>query len=82
MANDLFADVADALDLPGRMERHPYQTMLVAAGIGFVASGALFSRFTMRVAGMGIRVAALPILEERLQAVARATVHRADRATP
>lgn len=81
MANDLLADVADALDLSGRMERHPYQTMLVAAGIGFVASGALFSRFTMRVAGMGIRVAALPILEERLQAVARAAVHRADRAT-
>lgn len=81
MANDLLADVADALDLSGRMERHPYQTMLVAAGIGFVASGALFSRFTLRVAGMGIRVAALPILEERLQAVARAAVHRADRAT-
>lgn len=78
MANDLLTDLSEAIDLNGRMDRHPYQTILIAAGVGFVASGALFSRFTLRVVGMGIRVAALPILEERLQAAARSAAHRDD----
>ena len=35
------------------------------------ASGALFSRFTLGLLTAGVRVAALPILEEQLQSFAR-----------
>lgn len=78
MDQELLGQLSDRLDLQNRMDRHPYQTLLVAAGIGFVVSGALFSRFSMRVIGVGLRVAVLPILEEQLQAAARSTVRSHD----
>ncbi len=71
MPNDSFSNATDTLDLSGRMARNPYPLVLIAAGVGFIASGALFSRFTMRAINLGVRIAALPILEQQLQAMTR-----------
>lgn len=68
---DLWVQMTEALDLRGRMESQPYPTLLVAAGIGFLASGALFSRFTVRAIGMAMRVVIVPALEKQVEAAAR-----------
>lgn len=71
---EVWAQITEQLDLAGRMERQPYQTLLVAAGVGFLASGALFSRFSMRAIGMVVRLAVLPAIEKQVaEAGARAT---------
>jgi len=42
----LVTDIAATLDIRGRMDRRPYQTLLIAAGIGYVLGGGLFSGLT------------------------------------
>jgi hypothetical protein len=71
---ELWTQISESLDLAGRMDRQPYQTLMVAAGVGFLASGALFSRFSMRAIGMVVRLAVLPAIEKQVaEAGARAT---------
>lgn len=76
---ELWTQITEQLDLAGRMERQPYQTLLVAAGVGFLASGALFSRFSMRAIGMVVRLAVLPAIEKQ---VAEAGARAASRPEP
>jgi|JI10StandDraft_1071094.scaffolds.fasta_scaffold108734_2 hypothetical protein len=64
--DDPWDTLVHAVDLQGRMERQPHQTLLVAFAFGFVASGALFTRFSARALGLAFRVAALPLLEAAL----------------
>lgn len=51
-----------SLDLPGRVYRHPYQSLFIAAGVGYVLGGGLFTKLTMRVLRTGMRIGALPIV--------------------
>lgn len=59
---------AAGLDLAGRFARHPYQALLVAAGVGYVLAGGLFTRLTFNVLRVGIRMGALPIVQRKLLA--------------
>lgn len=65
---------ASALDLPGHMQRHPYQTLLIAAGVGYILGGGLFTRLTLNVLRIGIRMGALPIVKRELIGVAEAAI--------
>lgn len=49
-----------------RMTTHPYQTLLIAAGVGYLLGGGLFSGLTVRFLRTGIRMAALPIVRNEL----------------
>ena len=69
-SRSLATDVYQALDLEGRMERHPYQTLLIAAGIGYVLGGGLFTRLTGGLLRIGVRVAALPLVTKELETIA------------
>lgn len=73
-SRSLVSDVATVLDIPGRMERSPYTTLLIAAGIGFVLGGGLFTSLTGTLLRTGIRVAAMPILKTQLSALAEAAI--------
>jgi hypothetical protein len=70
----LATDVQTAVDIPGRMERHPYQTLLVAAGIGYVLGGGLFTAFTLAVLRTGLKVAALPMVKNQLADLAKSAL--------
>lgn len=65
---------ASALDLPGHMQRHPYQTLLIAAGVGYILGGGLFTRLTLNVLRIGIRMGALPIVKRELLGAAEAAI--------
>jgi hypothetical protein len=66
----LVTDVRAALDIPGRMERHPYRTLLVGAGIGYVLGGGLFTALTFAILRTGLKVAAIPVVRGQLMALA------------
>jgi hypothetical protein len=55
-----------ALTLTKRAMAHPYQTLLIAAGVGYVLGGGLFTRFTMSVLRAGVRMGALPLVRRAL----------------
>ena len=43
---DSFSEMGDALDIKGRVNRHPYGTVAAAIGIGYVLGGGLFTPLT------------------------------------
>jgi hypothetical protein len=63
-------DLGTALDIKGRVERHPYGTVAAAVGIGYVLGGGLFTPLTSRIVRFGIRLgmrlAVLPLLKQEV----------------
>ena len=60
----------EAVNLQGRVERHPYGMVAAALGLGYVLGGGLFTRTTARMFRMGIKVAAIPLVRDELMAFA------------
>ena len=69
-AREAVTDLREALDLPGRAQRHPYGTVAAALGMGYVLGGGLFTRLTARIVGLGfkvgLRLAVIPMIEEEI----------------
>lgn len=61
-------------DLTGRMQRHPYQTLIIAAGVGYVLGGGLFTRLTLNALRLGARAASIPIVQRELLGIAAAAL--------
>ena len=64
------SDFGDALDIKGRVDRHPYGTVAAAIGIGYVLGGGMFTSLTGRIVrlglGIGMRLAVLPLLKREV----------------
>jgi hypothetical protein len=70
---DTVNDLKEALDIDGRVSRHPFGTVAAALGIGYVLGGGIFSPLTGRLVGfglrMGLRLAAIPFIQNELSAL-------------
>ena len=73
-ARSTFEDLGSAIDLRGRVQRHPYAMVAAALGVGYVLGGGLFSSLTFRLVGLGVRVAAIPLVKNQLLGLAEAAV--------
>jgi ElaB/YqjD/DUF883 family membrane-anchored ribosome-binding protein len=67
---DSVSDFSEALDIKGRVDRHPFGTVAAAIGIGYVLGGGLFTPLTGRIVrlglGIGMRLAVLPLLKREV----------------
>ena len=63
-------DLGRALDLRGRMDRHPIGMVLAAMGVGYVLGGGLFSPLTGKLLKIGVRLALVPIIKSQLDVLA------------
>ena len=73
IASDLGSAAAELyrrVDLGRQLQEHPYRTLLLAAGVGYVIGGGLFTPLTRHLLGVGMRVAVLPALQSSLLAQA------------
>jgi hypothetical protein len=84
-ADDPFAEVSSLLterasaaaarvtqlreDVLRELERHPFRTLALSAGAGFLLAGGLFSRLTFRLISFGARLAILPAIAAEIAAV-------------
>lgn len=59
-------ELYDRIDLRREMEEHPYRTLGVAAAVGYVLGGGLFTSFTRRLVGVGARLLLLPLAQATL----------------
>jgi hypothetical protein len=73
-ARSTFEDLGSVIDLRGRVQRHPYAMVAAALGVGYVLGGGLFSRLTFRMVGLGVRMAAIPLVKHQLLDMAEAAV--------
>lgn len=56
------AELYERLDLPRQMREHPYRTLAIAAGVGYVLGGGLFTPLTATLVRVGARAALVPML--------------------
>ncbi len=72
-------DLKERLDIDGRVERNPYGMIGAALGVGYVLGGGLFSPLTARLVGlgmrMGLRLAAIPFLENELRGLTESVLN-------
>jgi hypothetical protein len=73
-ARSTLEDLGQALDLRGRVQRHPYGMVATALGLGYVLGGGLLTPLTFRLVGMGVRLAAIPLLRNQLLGLAEAAI--------
>ncbi|RKH44652.1 hypothetical protein [Corallococcus sicarius] len=83
-ARSAVADLGQSLDLKGRVERNPYGTLAIAAGVGYVLGGGLFTPLTARILKLGVRLAALPFVKDELLGMAESAFqgYQSGRGTP
>lgn len=48
------------LNIRQELEERPYRVLGIAFGIGYLSAGGLFTRFTGRLVGLGIRALVIP----------------------
>jgi hypothetical protein len=72
------SELKERFDLDGRVRRNPYGMMAAALGVGYVLGGGFFSPLTARIfrigLKLGIRMAAIPFLENEIRGFAEAVV--------
>jgi hypothetical protein len=77
-------DLKERLDIDGRVARNPYGMMAAALGVGYVLGGGLFSPLTARLVGFGMRIglrlAAIPFLENELRGLTESVINGAGEA--
>ena len=61
---------SEAVDLRGRVQRNPIAMVCVAAGVGYVLGGGLFSPTTARLLKVGLRLAIIPFVKSQLATMA------------
>lgn len=75
---DTANEIKDRLDIDRRVTEHPYGMIAAAVGVGYVLGGGFFTPLTARILGfglrLGVRIAAIPLLEQELRGFAEAVV--------
>ncbi|MBE2249236.1 MAG: hypothetical protein IAE78_06755 [Myxococcus sp.] len=73
-ANSALNGVADAVGLTEQVEKSPYGMVAAAVGVGYLLGGGLFTPTTLRILRIGMKLAAIPAVRDRLLDVAEAAV--------
>ncbi len=69
LADELVA-AAKGLDMSGQVQAHPLRTVAVAAGVGYLLGGGLFSPLTGRLLRIGLRALVVPLVTRQFEALA------------
>lgn len=72
-ARHLATDVGTTFDIRREVELHPYRSLLIAAGVGYVLGGGLFTPLTRTALRIGLRVAVVPLLNGQIGAMSGQT---------
>ena len=73
-ANSAVNGMADAVGLTDHVERAPYAMVGAALGVGYILAGGLFTPTTTRLVRLGMKLAAIPQVRDRLLDVAESAI--------
>ncbi len=73
-ANSALNGLSDAVGLTDNVEKAPYAMLSAALGVGYIVGGGLFTPTTGRLIRLGMKLAALPMVRDRLLDVAEAAI--------
>ncbi len=73
-ANSALNGVADAVGLTPKVEQAPYTMVAGALAAGYVLGGGLFTATTTRLLRLGVKLASIPQVRDRLLDVAESAI--------
>lgn len=73
-ANSALNGLSDAIGLTEKVEKNPYGMIAAALGVGYVVGGGLFTPTTARLVRMGMKLASVPMVRDRLLDVAESAL--------
>lgn len=73
-ANSALNGLSDAAGLTDNVEKAPYAMISAALGVGYIVGGGLFTPTTGRLIRLGMKLAAIPQVRDRLLDVAEAAI--------
>ena len=73
-ANSAINGVSDAVGLTDQVEKAPYAMVGAALGAGYILAGGLFTPTTTRLLRLGMKLASIPQVRDRLLDVAEAAI--------
>lgn len=73
-ANDAINGAAESVGLTEKVDKSPYVMVAAALGVGYVLGGGLFTTTTFRLLKLGMKVAQIPAVRDRLLGVAETAV--------
>ncbi len=59
-------EIRQKVDMSQTVQEHPFRAVLIAAGVGYVLGGGLFSPLTRRILGVGTRALLVPLIKGQL----------------
>ncbi len=62
-------EVREKVDMSRSVREHPFRAVALAAGVGYVLGGGLFSPWTARLLGLGARAMLVPVLKGQLESM-------------
>ena len=60
-------ELYERLDIARQIQEHPYRTLAIAAGVGYVLGGGLFTPLTGTLVRIGSRAMLLPMMQAAMQ---------------
>lgn len=72
-------EISGRLDLARSVREHPFRSVLVAAGVGYVLGGGLFTPLTGSILRVGTRAMLIPLLKGQLEGIAAGAAGVTDR---
>ena len=73
-ANSALNGMSDAVGLTAQVEKAPYAMIGAALGVGYIIAGGLFTPTTTRIIRLGMKLAAIPQVRDRLLDVAESAI--------
>jgi hypothetical protein len=64
--SDAAKEIKSKIDLGPIVQEHPFRTVLIAAGVGYVLGGGMFTPLTGTIVRVGARAMLLPFLRNQL----------------
>ncbi len=72
--NDALNSAAAAVGLSEQVEKSPYAMIGAALGVGYVLGGGLFTPTTARLMRLGLKLAKVPVVQDKILEVAEAAL--------
>ncbi len=66
------AELYERLDIARQIQEHPYRTLAIAAGVGYVLGGGLFTPLTGTLVRLGSRAMLLPMMQAAAESIGAA----------
>jgi hypothetical protein len=69
-------DIKGKVDISSAVQTHPFRSIFIAAGVGYLVGGGLFTPMTGRLLRVGLRAMLVPMIKNQMDAMVAGSEQR------